>query len=768
MNPDRRSPGELVRPVTEPTVVAKMVGASDPVSSGTASAFAPTPLGLLRALHRRQALAVGVALLAAGISGVAAWFLVPGSKFRAQARLQVAAQPPKVLFRTVETENLGEDYRRYQNTQQTLVKSQLVLNAALHDDKISKYRMVAEQADPITWLKDKLGVEFVAASEVMEISLSGDDPVEIAGLVNAIQKAYMEEVVHKDTKIRAERYAKLRRIKERYGETLKDQHEMLRKLAETAGSNNPQTLAWQQQLVMEYQARIRNELLDIQSQKRKLEARLKTKPRSAEPAAEAPVRTVSEADVEAAIDQHPTIAKLTARLAAEQDQLAAGQANFRAVARNGPKKGDPTLKRLRDAVVETARVLEQQRKALRPVAVRQLEQQEVSEQLVRGDETERELQMLTDLEQRLSAEVAKLTVDNQSQTHTTLNLELLQEEIDQAKKSAGQVATEVEALNVELEAPPRIRPIEDATVPRTKDEKKRFMMIGMIVFGAFVAGLFGIAFLELQSHKVDSSEEVLAFLGLPIVGALPILPSKASRKVVGIHRERDRYLQNVLLESIDTTRTMLVHAARTGSHRVVMIASAVAGEGKTSLASYLATSLARSGLRTLLIDADLRSPGIHRLFDLPVSAGLSELLRSEVSLANAIADTAIPDLKILTAGRCDRPTIRLLAQGGLSSLFAQLKEQFDFVVVDSSPLLPVADSMLIAQQVDAVLLSIFCEVSCKTKVMAAAQRLQCLGVRILGAVVTGGHGILYGSDYYRDSYYSALPESADRSIEPGS
>ncbi len=76
-----------------------------------------------------------------------------------------------------------------------------------------------------------------------------------------------------------------------------------------------------------------------------------------------------------------------------------------------------------------------------------------------------------------------------------------------------------------------------------------------------------------------------------------------------------------MLESIDATRTMLVHAARTGSHRVVMITSAVGGEGKTSLASHLATSLARSGLRTLLIDADLRSPSIHRLFDLPAGRG---------------------------------------------------------------------------------------------------------------------------------------------------
>ena len=128
-----------------------------------------------------------------------------------------------------------------------------------------------------------------------------------------------------------------------------------------------------------------------------------------------------------------------------------------------------------------------------------------------------------------------------------------------------------------------------------------------------------------------------------------------------------------------------------------------------------------------------------------MDAGLSEVLRGEVELADAIAATAIEDLNVLTAGKCDRQTIRLLSQGCLGPLFAQLKEQFDFVIVDTSPILLVADGLIIAQQVDAVLFSIFRDVSSKTKVSAAAERLQSLGVRILGAVVTGAHGGRYGN-----------------------
>ena len=198
-----------------------------------------------------------------------------------------------------------------------------------------------------------------------------------------------------------------------------------------------------------------------------------------------------------------------------------------------------------------------------------------------------------------------------------------------------------------------------------------------------------------------------------------------------------------------------------------MITSAVGGEGKTSLASYLATSLAQSGLRTLLIDADLRSPMMHRLFDRPPAPGLSELLRGEVGSRRRDRDDGRPDLMLLPAGRCDRQALRLLSQGGIGPLFDQLKQRFDFIIVDTSPILPVADGMLIAQHVDAAIFSIFRDVSRKPKVKAAFERLQRLGVPVLGAVVTGAGDGSYGNAYsHSDSPYPAATGVGGRSFQP--
>jgi polysaccharide biosynthesis transport protein len=772
MREELHSPTEVVQPLTSsarfiPTKRDEGGRAVSASSARTATLTGLTATSILKALRRRQTLALGMALLCVGVAGPAAWFLVPSAKFKAQARLQLVATPPKVLFRTVDTDTTGDDYKRYQNTQLTLVKSQLVLNGAISDKAVSKYRMIRAQVDPIAWISENLKSEFVNASEVMEISLSGDDPVEIAGIVNAVKKAYMEEVVNVDTKRRADRFAKLRTIKEQYAEILKERRDRLRKNAEAVGSDDKDTLALRQQYAMEHMAWLTKELLDIQSGIRKSEARIKTEVRPEESPEERASDTHSKADIDALVDQDPNVARLVGQLAYEEARLSKHSEYMRQSSRGGLT--DPSVKKLKLDVAATAKLLKNQRAELRPIIVRELRGQDRNEKVTSSNAEQQNLSMLLEVEERLKVEIKSVSDANRSLNVKTLDLSALHEEVTQLQGTASQVSTEVEAITVELQAPPRVRTIEDAVPPLSRDEKKRFATIGLILVGSFFGGLFGVAFLELQTQKVDSIDLVPAELGLQLVGTLPIVRSRAARRgdASGNRTAKERYWNNVLLESVDATRTMLVHAARAESDTVVMITSAVGSEGKTSLSSHLATSLARSGLRTLLIDADLRSPSIHRLFDLPIGSGLSELLRGEVDLLGAIADTEVAELKILSAGRCDRHTIRLLSQGSLAAIFVEIKGQFDFVIVDSSPVLPVADASLIAQEADAVVFSIFNDVSRKAKVSAALNRLESLGVRVLGAVVTGSVDASYGT-YHSSAYYASLPESAADSLSGSS
>jgi capsular exopolysaccharide synthesis family protein len=704
-------------------------------------------------------LALGLALLVSAVltTGV---FCLYSDQYRAQATLQVAAQQPLILFKTVETGGSGgDDYKRYQRTQLNLIKSRFVLNAAFRDGKVGHYRMLEDKKDPIGWLKENLQVTFVNDSEMMEISLRGEFPKELASLVNAIKQAYMEEVVNVEHKRRVGRYEKLRTLSKQFAKKLESRGDAMRKLAETVGSDDRHTLALRQQYSLEHLASLRKELLEVQSQRRKAEALLKA--RRPEAVQETAASTISGAEVDRLVEQDPLVTSLADRLVAMEQRLASEAGHVQKVARNAAM--DPAVASLRSEVDTLKRSLRKKRAELRPLVIRELQKQLREGSGPASDESKQQIEMLGVLEKQLDAEIKEVSAGNYDFNVNTLDLGQVQDEVSQIRGAAQKVGAEVEALDVELEAPSRIQVIEDAVVPTTNDATKRYTMIGLTGVGSFVGVLFLVAFLELQGQRVGAVDDVIVELGIPVVGALPILPKAKVNRAIS-RRENDDFFGNLMLESIDATRTMLVHAARSGSRQVIMITSPLPGEGKTSLASHLATSLARAGMRTLLIDADLRCPSLHRLFELPPAPGASELVRGEARLEDVIAASSIEELKVITAGRCDQPTIKILAQGGMGKLFEQVKPRFDFVIVDSSPILPVADALMIAQQADAVLFSVRGNVSRKTKIFAALQRLSALNVHILGAVVTGGAGGPSERSYYNRYAYPAT--SAEAIDEP--
>ena len=199
-----------------------------------------------------------------------------------------------------------------------------------------------------------------------------------------------------------------------------------------------------------------------------------------------------------------------------------------------------------------------------------------------------------------------------------------------------------------------------------------------------------------------------------------------------------------MTEAIDAIRTVLLHSPRGEAPRVIMVTSALGGEGKTTLATHLAASLARAWRKTLLIDCDLRNPGAHRQFDLAVEPGMSEALRGEVEFEDAVRPTLVSRLWLLPAGKFDSHAVQALAQDGVRNVFERLKEEYDFIVIDTSPVLPVADALLVAQHADAALFAVLRDVSRIPSVQAAHQRLAALGVRTLGAVVIGEEPQTYG------------------------
>jgi capsular exopolysaccharide synthesis family protein len=159
----------------------------------------------------------------------------------------------------------------------------------------------------------------------------------------------------------------------------------------------------------------------------------------------------------------------------------------------------------------------------------------------------------------------------------------------------------------------------------------------------------------------------------------------------------------------------------------------------------------------LLVDGDLRSPSAHLLFNVPLSPGLADVLRGKATVAEAAHPTPVPNLFLMPAGECDPVALQSLNGHYLAEVFTQVRERFDSIIVDTSPVLPVPDALLIARHVDGAVISLLQGVSRVPYVEEATHKLSEIGVRILGAVVNGtAHQVFgYGYGYRPRSLYGS-------------
>jgi capsular exopolysaccharide synthesis family protein len=739
--PDGRPPVVVGRPATAPPA---------------ALAEGPGLGQLLRGFRRRWPLALGLGLPLAAAAAALAWNFLPLSRYTAQSMLQVASMPSNFVFRETEVVDRSE-YRNYQLTQQTLIKSPFVLSAALADPKVSRLGIVRRQADPVQWLEKQLAVSFTG--EVMFISLDGDDPEELAALVNAVTLAYEKEVVYAERTKRQERYNTLKQIFADYQTKLRSRRQELKDLAEKAGSNDKQTLALKHQLAMEDLAAARRELWQVQTDLTRAQSELKY-------AREAPVGSSRPADggaaapsggLEAAVEASPKVREASAQLQAIQSQ-------YNQALRRARDPGDPATIRFHERLGKAKRDLDVARAAAREELLSRAPAVAAGRPAAAADPREalqKQVRTLREVEKELKAHVESVEKGMQAFNQKTISIESIYEEIQSAEDAFKQIGGRVEALGVEIEAPLRVRRFQLAEPPRSPHVAKLATASAAAGLGCLAAVVLGISYLDARSRRIVAVEEVVQGLGMDLVGVLPALPDRRGPRA--LRDAREAAWGSILLESVNSARALLLHAARADGLRVLMVASAMKGEGKTSLAGHLATSLARAGRRTLLLDADLRSPAAHRLFDLPLERGTCELLRGQAALEEVVRPTVVPGLALVSAGYFDDRAVRALALGELQAILDRARAQFDFVVIDTAPVLPVADTLHISQHADTVIFSVLRDVSRLPAVHAAYQRLARLGVHLLGAVVAGAPCKDYQAAY---AYTYASPPPAAETAGP--
>lgn len=280
--------------------------------------------------------------------------------------------------------------------------------------------------------------------------------------------------------------------------------------------------------------------------------------------------------------------------------------------------------------------------------------------------------------------------------------------------------------------------------------------------GGFLGGFAGLVLgylVEVADRSFRKPEEIIREFGVPIVGHVPFITeqrmksipdgSPMDRTAVSVHLPRSRPA-----EAYRAVRTAICFSAFGGHHRVLSVTSPAAGDGKSTLALNLAISLAQSGKRTILVESDFRRPKVHKLTGVDNAPGFVEVLRGESELEKAIQATDIPDFFVLPCGKRPKDPAELLARPQYPQLLQTLREQFEYVIIDTPPVLAVTDPCGVAARVDGVLVCMRLSRHTRDLGRRTIEQLRDVGATISGIVINGvEERDAYGYGNYRYSDY---------------
>jgi capsular exopolysaccharide synthesis family protein len=261
--------------------------------------------------------------------------------------------------------------------------------------------------------------------------------------------------------------------------------------------------------------------------------------------------------------------------------------------------------------------------------------------------------------------------------------------------------------------------------------------------------------MELRSRKVDDAHHLESRSRLSVLGEISTIPVAATGKLTKKRRSHARELR-LFEESVDSLSTTLTLREDLRNCRVFTITSALSGEGKTSVSCQLVVSLARStGSKVLLIDGDLRAPDVHHVFGRPMTAGLVGYLNGTDEWRDLVDRDWNDSIHLLTSGYLKGSPHRLLSNGRFEKLIEEARQEYDYIVLDTPPVLPASEALLFAKVADAVLMCALRDKSRIEQLVQAYQRLESSGCKVAGSVLSGVPVREYAS-YYGDYYASKV------------
>jgi polysaccharide biosynthesis transport protein len=293
-----------------------------------------------------------------------------------------------------------------------------------------------------------------------------------------------------------------------------------------------------------------------------------------------------------------------------------------------------------------------------------------------------------------------------------------------------------------------IRVVDAAEVPASPilPQRQHDLILAAIAGSVLALGL--VFLFEYLDNRIKSPQELRQHLGLAFLGMVPAIDSSGPTL---LHNA----VPPAFAEAIRSVRTNVLFSSADEGVRTIVVTSAGPGEGKSLFSSNLSVSLAQAGQRVLHIDADMRRPRVHEIFEVSQEPGLSNLLVGDCKPSEAVRMTQVQNLCILPAGMIPPNPAELLGSKRCTEYFATLSEHFDWVIIDSPPVMAVSDASILANAATGVVFVVGADQTTRQTAKAAVNQLHSVNAHLIGAVLNRAdveRNPYYYSTYYRKEY----------------
>lgn len=364
----------------------------------------------------------------------------------------------------------------------------------------------------------------------------------------------------------------------------------------------------------------------------------------------------------------------------------------------------------------------------------------------------------------------------QNQNQGAVKLRLLQQRLDTNKGFLDNLRKQVSSNDVASQGTDNNISVTEPAIPNEQAVSPR--RLTTVLAALMLSTLFGMGlalFLEYLDDTIRSTEEIESYLQLPALAAIPnidSLPKRNKLLLVGGEEVEDKSSSGLLIDNDSNSplaeayrqlRTSILLSTAGHAPKSLLVTSSLPSEGKTTTATNTAISLAQTGAKVLIIDADMRRPRLHQVFGIGNGEGLSTLLSSELhdsDIDSAVKQDPGTKLYLMTSGPIPPNPAELIGSQQMNRLLAMLGDRFTHIVVDSPPIASFTDGVLIASMVDGVILVVHAGKSSRQVVRKSRQLLNDIGAKVFGVVLnnvnlrSSDNTYYYQSYYHRDNYHA--------------